>query len=70
MFCRKACRERGALVAVGESLVREIARLRQDLETRSAAIMELQETTRNEADRNCSSEVSSIYYEISCCFLY
>ncbi|XP_035431480.2 ribosome-binding protein 1 isoform X3 [Spodoptera frugiperda] len=53
---KKACRERSALVAVGESLVREIARLRQDLETRSAAIMELQETTRNEADRNCSSE--------------
>uniref|UniRef100_A0A2A4JH61 Trichohyalin-like n=1 Tax=Heliothis virescens TaxID=7102 RepID=A0A2A4JH61_HELVI len=52
---KRACRERSALVAVGESLVREIARLRQDLETRSAVISELQET-RNESDRNRSSE--------------
>ncbi|KAF9408804.1 hypothetical protein HW555_011646 [Spodoptera exigua] len=53
---KKACRERSALVAVGESLVREIARLRQDLETHSAAITELQETTRNESDCNSSAE--------------
>ncbi|XP_021199652.3 trichohyalin isoform X3 [Helicoverpa armigera] len=52
---KRACRERSALVAVGESLVREIARLRQDLETRSAVISELQET-RNESDRNRSTE--------------
>ncbi|XP_022829661.1 myosin heavy chain, striated muscle-like isoform X2 [Spodoptera litura] len=53
---KKACRERSALVAVGESLVREIARLRQDLETRTAAIIELQETTRIETERNNSVE--------------
>ncbi|KOB69658.1 Uncharacterized protein OBRU01_16501, partial [Operophtera brumata] len=34
---RRACRERGALFAVGESLVREIARLRQDIEARPGA---------------------------------
>ncbi|CAH0668975.1 unnamed protein product [Spodoptera exigua] len=54
---KKACRERSALVAVGESLVREIARLRQDLETHSAAITELQETTRNESDNSSAEEM-------------
>ncbi|XP_063823515.1 myosin-3-like isoform X2 [Ostrinia nubilalis] len=40
---RRACRERSALVAVGESLVREIAHLRQELDMRIAAINELRQ---------------------------
>lgn len=38
---RRACRERGALIAVGESLVREIARLRQDIEARSSIVSDM-----------------------------
>lgn len=40
---RRACRERSALVAVGETLVREIARLRQDLEARAVIVNEMRE---------------------------
>ncbi|KAL0883793.1 hypothetical protein ABMA27_015885 [Loxostege sticticalis] len=40
---RRACRERSTLVAVGESLVREVAHLRQELEVRMAAINELRQ---------------------------
>ncbi|KAG6453818.1 hypothetical protein O3G_MSEX008339 [Manduca sexta] len=41
---KRACRERNALIAVGESLVREIARLRQDIEVRTAFGTELRDT--------------------------
>lgn len=58
LMLRRACRERGALLAVGESLVREIARLRQDLETRSVVISELQEI-HDESERNRSNDVST-----------
>ncbi|XP_026746875.1 trichohyalin-like isoform X3 [Trichoplusia ni] len=52
---KRACRERSALVAVGESLVREVARLRQELESRSNTISELQES-RIASDRSRPSE--------------
>ncbi|KAJ8726905.1 hypothetical protein PYW08_015302 [Mythimna loreyi] len=54
-FSKRTFRERSALVSVGESLVREIARLRQDLETRSVVISELQEI-HDESERNRPSE--------------
>ncbi|CAG9791880.1 unnamed protein product [Diatraea saccharalis] len=46
----QAWQERSALLAVGESLVREVAHLRQDLEVRTAAINELQQL-RNGNDK-------------------
>ena len=58
---RRACQERSALLNVGESLVREIAHLRQDLETRSVVISELQEI-HDESERNRSTEVSTYKY--------
>ncbi|XP_075972771.1 uncharacterized protein LOC142974369 isoform X2 [Anticarsia gemmatalis] len=52
---KRAFQERNALVTVGESLVREVARLRQDVETASNAIKELQET-QNNMDRHAPYE--------------
>ncbi|KAM3968305.1 uncharacterized protein ACR2FA_007674 [Aphomia sociella] len=40
---KRAYRERSALIAVGESLVRETARLRQDLEARASIVNEMRE---------------------------
>ncbi|XP_031763483.2 uncharacterized protein LOC113523483 isoform X2 [Galleria mellonella] len=40
---KRACRERSALLAVGESLVRETARLRQDIESRTSIVNEMRE---------------------------
>ncbi|XP_072941662.1 uncharacterized protein [Epargyreus clarus] len=40
---KRAFRERAALITVGESLVREVARLRQDLEARATVVQEVQE---------------------------
>lgn len=50
------CRERSTLIAVGESLVREIARLRQDLETRTA-MLEQQEMRAQQDDITKAYEV-------------
>ncbi|XP_039745936.1 myosin heavy chain, muscle-like isoform X3 [Pararge aegeria] len=47
LFSKRACRERSTLIAVGESLVREIARLRQEIESRSSVILK---ETRAEDD--------------------
>lgn len=41
---RRVCRERSTLVAVGETLVREVARLREDLDARTAHLSKLRET--------------------------
>ncbi|CAB3225012.1 unnamed protein product [Arctia plantaginis] len=54
-LAKRVFHERGALMAVGESLVREIARLRNDLETHSNAIKALQ-ASRNEMSRNRACE--------------
>lgn len=43
MLFRRVYGERGALLAVGESLVREIARLRQDIEDHKATVNEMHE---------------------------
>ncbi|XP_026326410.1 cingulin-like [Hyposmocoma kahamanoa] len=40
---KRACRDRNALIAVGESLVREVAHLRQDLEARTVIVNEMRE---------------------------
>ncbi|XP_045459861.1 paramyosin-like [Melitaea cinxia] len=44
LLTKRVCRERSTLVAVGETLVREVARLRQDLDARAANLSELRET--------------------------
>ncbi|XP_049865476.1 uncharacterized protein LOC126366410 [Pectinophora gossypiella] len=38
---RRACQERSTLISVGETLVREIARLREDLEARAVIVNEM-----------------------------
>ncbi|XP_032512145.2 trichohyalin-like isoform X2 [Danaus plexippus] len=43
LLLKRACNERSTLVTVGESLVREVARLRQDLENRSVVVEEIHE---------------------------
>ncbi|XP_053599581.1 golgin subfamily A member 4-like isoform X2 [Plodia interpunctella] len=40
---KRASRERNMLITIGESLVREIARLRQDLESRAVIVSEMRE---------------------------
>ncbi|XP_073944817.1 uncharacterized protein [Choristoneura fumiferana] len=40
-FSKRVCREQSALIAVGKSLVREVARLRQDLDSRASVIEEM-----------------------------
>ncbi|CAH0717281.1 unnamed protein product, partial [Brenthis ino] len=51
---RRACEERSTLIAVGESLVREVARLRQDLETRPTMTNEI---CKIQADADISKEL-------------
>lgn len=63
---RRACRERGALLAVGESLVREIARLRQDVEARSSVVNEIS-GSRAEIETTKALEVSGIVF-VGCIF--
>lgn len=53
---RRACRDRKELIAVGESLVREIARLRQDLEARTVIVNEMREI-RAETDTTKALDV-------------
>lgn len=60
ILCRRVCRERSTLIAVGESLVREIARLRQDLETRTA-MLEQQEMRAQQDDITKAYEVFFFY---------
>ncbi|CAG9563575.1 unnamed protein product [Danaus chrysippus] len=43
LLLKRASNERSTLVTVGESLVREVARLRQDLESRSVVVEEIHE---------------------------
>lgn len=57
--CRRACRDRNALLAVGESLVREIARLRQDLEARTVIVNEMREI-RAETDTTKALDVCKL----------
>ncbi|XP_060800647.1 cingulin isoform X2 [Amyelois transitella] len=52
---KRASRERNMLIAIGESLVREIARLRQDLESRAIIVSEMREI-RAETDTAKSLE--------------
>ncbi|CAG4940434.1 unnamed protein product [Colias eurytheme] len=47
VLSKRACRERATLLSVGESLVREVARLRQDLEERTAS---RSDETRNDTE--------------------
>ncbi|XP_047523028.1 ribosome-binding protein 1-like isoform X2 [Pieris napi] len=48
LLSKRACSERATLISVGESLIREVARLRQDIETRATVITEVRETTADE----------------------
>lgn len=58
---RRACKERSTLIAVGESLVIEVARLRQDLETRPTVTNEICEV-QADAEISKELEVSSLIY--------
>ncbi|XP_052738120.1 forkhead-associated domain-containing protein 1-like [Bicyclus anynana] len=55
-FSKKMCLERSTLIAVGETLVREIAELRQDLENRPRVRLEKRET-RAEDDVTANEEL-------------
>ncbi|XP_045763782.1 myosin-9-like isoform X2 [Maniola jurtina] len=44
LLSKRVCRERSTLMSIGESLVREIARLRQDLQARTNVLVEEQES--------------------------
>ncbi|XP_045489191.1 ribosome-binding protein 1-like isoform X2 [Pieris rapae] len=48
LLSKRACSERATLISVGESLIREVARLRQDIETRVTVINEVRETPVDE----------------------
>ena len=45
MHLRHMCKERSSLLTVGESLVREIAQLRQELQSRSDATNKIKENS-------------------------
>ncbi|CAG5009636.1 unnamed protein product [Parnassius apollo] len=50
LLLKKACQERGLLISVGESLVKELARLRQDIELHSAVTMEFNAISAAESE--------------------
>ncbi|XP_004927928.1 uncharacterized protein LOC101738576 [Bombyx mori] len=52
---KRACHERRTLIAVGEALVREVAKLRQDVETRNVMIDEIREL-RSESENTKALE--------------
>ncbi|XP_034825647.1 uncharacterized protein [Maniola hyperantus] len=51
LLSKRVCHERSTLISVGESLVREIARLRQDLDARTTVLVEEQETRAEDVTR-------------------
>ncbi|CAK1578219.1 unnamed protein product [Parnassius mnemosyne] len=50
LLLKKACQERGLLISVGESLVKELARLRQDIELHSAVTKEFNAISAAESE--------------------
>ncbi|XP_045526779.1 ribosome-binding protein 1-like isoform X2 [Pieris brassicae] len=56
LLSKRACSERATLISVGESLIREVARLRQDMETRVTVINEVREPPADEETKKVLAE--------------